>query len=66
MEENPLLLRLKELKSLERLMEKVGRIDLHAGEGLDALLNRPVVLRRLMRPDPGGEGFRPRSSSVAF
>jgi regulator of protease activity HflC (stomatin/prohibitin superfamily) len=40
MEENPLLLRLKELESLERLVEKVGRIDLHAGEGqgLDALL----------------------------
>ncbi|UFZ06634.1 slipin family protein [Bradyrhizobium ontarionense] len=40
MEDNPLLLRLKELESLERLVEKVGRIDLHAGEGagLDALL----------------------------
>ncbi len=33
MEDNPLLLRLKELESLERLVEKVGRIDLHAGEG---------------------------------
>ncbi|MES1148710.1 MAG: SPFH domain-containing protein, partial [Bradyrhizobium guangdongense] len=33
MEENPLLLRLKELESLERLVEKVGRIDLHAGDG---------------------------------
>lgn len=44
MEENPLLLRLKELESLERLVEKVGRIDLHAGEGqgLDALLTRLV------------------------
>jgi hypothetical protein len=31
MEENPLLLRLKELESIERLVEKVGRIDLHAG-----------------------------------
>ncbi len=30
MEGNPLLLRLKELESLERLVEKVGRIDLHA------------------------------------
>ncbi len=47
MEDNPLLLRLKELESLERLVEKVGRIDLHAGEGqgLDALLTRLVRLR---------------------
>jgi regulator of protease activity HflC (stomatin/prohibitin superfamily) len=51
MEENPLLLRLKELESLERLVEKVGRIDLHAGDGqgLDALLNGLV---RLKAPDP--------------
>jgi regulator of protease activity HflC (stomatin/prohibitin superfamily) len=51
MEENPLLLRLKELESLERLVEKVGRIDLHAGEGegFDALLNRLV---RLKAPEP--------------
>jgi regulator of protease activity HflC (stomatin/prohibitin superfamily) len=50
MEENPLLLRLKELESLERLVEKVGRIDLHAGDGqgLDALLTRLV---RLKGPD---------------
>ena len=33
MENNPLLLRLKELETLERLVEKVGRIDLHAGSG---------------------------------
>jgi regulator of protease activity HflC (stomatin/prohibitin superfamily) len=47
MEENPLLLRLKELESLERLVEKVGRIDLHAGEGqgLDALLSKLVRLK---------------------
>ena len=47
MEDNPLLLRLKELESLERLVEKVGKIDLHAGEGagLDALLNRLVRLK---------------------
>ena len=47
MEDNPLLLRLKELKSLERLVEKVGRIDLHAGEGqgLDALLTKLVRLK---------------------
>lgn len=47
MEENPLLLRLKELESLERLVEKVGRIDLHAGaeQGLDALLTRLVRIK---------------------
>jgi regulator of protease activity HflC (stomatin/prohibitin superfamily) len=47
MEDNPLLLRLKELESLERLVEKVGRIDLHAGEGqgLDALLTKLVRVR---------------------
>jgi hypothetical protein len=47
MEENPLLLRLKELESIERLVEKVGRIDLHAGEGagLDALLTKLVRLK---------------------
>jgi regulator of protease activity HflC (stomatin/prohibitin superfamily) len=47
MEENPLLLRLKELESLERLVEKVGRIDLHAGDGqgLDALLTGLVRIK---------------------
>jgi regulator of protease activity HflC (stomatin/prohibitin superfamily) len=47
MEENPLLLRLKELESLERLVEKVGKIDLHAseGQGLDALLTKLVRLK---------------------
>ncbi|HEV3183388.1 MAG TPA: SPFH domain-containing protein [Xanthobacteraceae bacterium] len=47
MEDNPLLLRLKELESLERLVEKVGRIDLHAGDGqgLDALLSKLVRLK---------------------
>jgi regulator of protease activity HflC (stomatin/prohibitin superfamily) len=50
MEENPLLLRLKELESLERLVEKVGRIDLHAGDGqgFDALLTKLV---RIKSPD---------------
>jgi regulator of protease activity HflC (stomatin/prohibitin superfamily) len=41
MEENKLLLRLKELEALEKLVEKVGRIDLHAagqGQGLEAML----------------------------
>jgi len=42
MEENPLLLRLKELESLEKLVEKVGRIDLNTGAtpSLDALLTQ--------------------------
>jgi len=40
MEDNPLLLRLKELESLEKLVEKIGRVDLHAsnGQGLEAML----------------------------
>ncbi len=42
MTDNPLLMRLKELEALERLVEKVGRIDLHAGEGggLETLLRK--------------------------
>ncbi|HKJ63384.1 MAG TPA: slipin family protein [Hyphomicrobiales bacterium] len=43
MENNPLLLRLKELEALEKLVEKVGRIDLHAGNqggGFEALLTK--------------------------
>ncbi|MBS0409603.1 MAG: slipin family protein [Proteobacteria bacterium] len=51
MEDNPLLLRLKELEALERLVEKVGKIDLHAGEnerGLQALLSG---LYQLQGPD---------------
>ena len=41
MEDNKLLLRLKELEALEKLVEKVGKIDLHAtgqGQGLEAIL----------------------------
>jgi regulator of protease activity HflC (stomatin/prohibitin superfamily) len=48
MEDNPLLLRLKELEALEKLVEKVGRIDLHAGAGVggfDALLQNLYRLR---------------------
>lgn len=47
MEDNPLLLRLKELEALEKLVEKVGRIDLHAGQGaggFDALLQNLYTL----------------------
>ena len=42
MEDNPILQRLKELEALEKLVEKVGRIDLHTGvgvSGFDALLS---------------------------
>ncbi|MEM9028407.1 MAG: slipin family protein [Pseudomonadota bacterium] len=55
MEDNPLLLRLKELEALEKLVEKVGRIDLHAGSqggGLDALLRG---LYQLEKPKSGSE-----------
>jgi regulator of protease activity HflC (stomatin/prohibitin superfamily) len=48
MEDNPLLIRLKELEALEKLVEKVGRIDLYAGGaagGLDALLQNLYRLR---------------------
>ena len=48
LEDNPLLLRLKELEALEKLVEKVGRIDLHTGSGaggLDALLQNLYRLR---------------------
>lgn len=52
MDENPTLLRLKELETLERLMEKVGHIDLHAGaEGLDAMLTR-LIRPRTALPRP--------------
>jgi regulator of protease activity HflC (stomatin/prohibitin superfamily) len=48
MENNPLLLRLKELEALEKLVEKVGRIDLHTsgGGGFDALLSSLFKLGR--------------------
>jgi len=47
MDNNPLLLRLKELEALEKLVEKVGRIDLHAGQngGLDSLLSKLYTLK---------------------
>ena len=46
MENNPLLLRLKELEALEKLVEKVGRIDLHTGGGgFDALLTKLYSLQ---------------------
>jgi len=47
MTDNPVLLRLKELEALERVTEKIGRIDVHAGsgEGLEVLTNRLVRLQ---------------------
>ena len=51
MENNPLLLRLKELEALEKLVEKVGRIDLHAGdEGVGALLTKLYTLGKAEVP----------------
>lgn len=50
MEDNPLLLRLKELEALERLVEKVGRIDLHAGDGAGGL---QALLSNLYRLEKG-------------
>lgn len=46
MEDNPTLLRLKELEALERVTEKIGRIDVHAGQqGLNAVLDQLVSLK---------------------
>lgn len=47
MEESPTLLRLKELEALERVTEKIGRIDVYAssGEGLNAVVDRLVSLK---------------------
>ena len=47
MEDNPTLLRLKELEALERVTEKIGRVDVHAssGQGLHAVLDQLVSLR---------------------
>jgi len=56
MEDNPLLVRLKELEALETLVEKVGRIDLHAGNGsggFDALLSGLYKLGREAEKPPG-------------
>ena len=43
MEDNPLLVRLKELETLERVADKVGTITVVGG--LDALLEGAVTLR---------------------
>ena len=54
MEDNPILQRLKELEALEKLVEKVGRIDLHTGagaSGFDALLSGLLKPGRDAEPD---------------
>jgi hypothetical protein len=60
LEDSPTLLRLMELEALERVTEKIGRIDVHAssGEGLNAVLDRLVSLKpRDRRPKRWGNGF---------
>lgn len=39
MEDNPTLMRLKELEALEKLVEKVGTIELRSADGFDAMLS---------------------------
>jgi len=59
MENNPLLLRLKELEALEKLVEKVGRIDLHTGSqggGFDALLSKLYALNGQLDVREDGDG----------
>ena len=53
MDDNPLLLRLKELEALEKLVEKVGRIDLHTGGGAAGL---EALLKNLYRMTDKTEG----------
>ncbi len=46
MEDNPTLLRLKELEAIERVTEKIGRVDVHTGQsGLGAVLDQLVNLK---------------------
>ena len=61
MEDNPLLLRLKELESLERLVEKVGRIDLHAGEGAGPR----CAAHQARAPEGERDGMRRRAAAQA-
>lgn len=46
MEDNPTLLRLKELEALERVTEKIDRVEVHTGShGLGAVLDQLVSLK---------------------
>jgi regulator of protease activity HflC (stomatin/prohibitin superfamily) len=59
MENNPLLLRLKELEALEKLVEKVGRIDLHTGGqggGFEALLSKLYTIEGELAGGKAGDG----------
>jgi regulator of protease activity HflC (stomatin/prohibitin superfamily) len=59
MENNPLLLRLKELEALEKLVEKVGRIDLHTGAqggGFEALLSKLYTINGQLEAPKDGDG----------
>ncbi|MEM7766663.1 MAG: slipin family protein [Pseudomonadota bacterium] len=59
MENNPLLLRLKELETLEKLTEKIGRLDVTTsatGQGLDGLVNNLVTLARRGADTASGPG----------
>ena len=56
MEDNPVLLRLKELEALEKVSEKVGNVIV--GNGMDGVLEDLVRIRPRdredMMPDPPG------------
>ena len=63
MQDNPTLMRLKELEALERLVEKVGRIDLHSSDGkggFEALLQNLFK----MRPEPTTEARNDQGSAT--
>ena len=59
LENNPLLMRLKELEALEKLVEKVGRIDLHTGAGAGGF---DALLSNLFKLGPGKEDKGPSTS----
>ena len=59
MQDNPTLMRLKELEALERLVEKVGHIDLHTSDGkggFEALLQNLFKMRPDSDADSNGKG----------
>ncbi|MEM8627483.1 MAG: slipin family protein, partial [Pseudomonadota bacterium] len=58
MQDNPLLLRLKELEALEKLVEKVGRIDVRAGENGGGALESLLSDLYRLRNDTDGQSDR--------